>query len=53
MVAVHFHFRREPDHPGYAIIDILRIERGYIREHWDVMQEVPDPANCRNDNGMF
>lgn len=53
LVAVHFWFRREADHPGYAIIDILRIEDGYIREHWDVMQEVPDPAASKNGNGMF
>jgi predicted SnoaL-like aldol condensation-catalyzing enzyme len=53
LVAVHFWFRRQKDHPGYAIIDILRIEQGYIREHWDVMQEVPDPATCKNKNGMF
>ena len=53
LVAVHFHFRREPDTRGHAIIDILRIENGYIVEHWDAMQEVPDPATCKNDNGMF
>ena len=53
LVAVHFHFRREADHPGYAIVDILRIEGGYIREHWDVMQELPDPATSKNPNGMF
>ena len=53
LVAVHFHFRREVGHPGYAIVDILRIEGGYIREHWDVMQEVPDPATAKNTNGMF
>src|SRR5690606_41746977 len=53
LVAVHFHFRREADHPGYAIIDILRIADGYIREHWDVMQPVPDPGTTLNDNGMF
>lgn len=53
LVAVHFHFRREADHPGYAIIDILRIADGYIREHWDVMQPVPNPGTTQNDNGMF
>ncbi|MEO6041258.1 MAG: nuclear transport factor 2 family protein [Croceibacterium sp.] len=52
-VAVHFHFRRERDHPGYAIVDILRIVDGYVVEHWDVMQEVPDPATSKNRNGMF
>jgi len=53
LVAVHFHFRREQDTRGQAAIDILRIEGGYIVEHWDVMQDVPDPANTKNDNGMF
>ena len=53
LVAVHFHFRREADHPGYAIVDILRVEDGYIREHWDVMQEVPDPSTAKNSNGVF
>ena len=53
LVAVHFHFRRQKDHRGYAIIDILRIEAGYIVEHWDVMQEIPDPATVRNSNGLF
>ena len=53
LVAVHFHFRREVGHPGYAIVDILRIEGGYIREHWDVMQEVPDPDSSKNSNGVF
>ena len=53
LVAVHFHFIRERDTRGFAIIDILRMADGYIVEHWDVMQEVPDPATCRNSNGMF
>lgn len=53
LVSVHFHFKRTKDERGYAIIDILRIEAGYIVEHWDVMQEVPDPATCKNPNGMF
>lgn len=53
LVAVHFHFMREPDTRGHAIVDILRVDNGYIVEHWDVMQEVPDPATTKNDNGMF
>ena len=51
LVAVHHHFRRKKDDPGYAVVDILRIESGYVVEHWDVMQPVPDTA--RNRNGMF
>ncbi len=53
LVAVHHHFRRKREERGWAVVDILRIENGYVVEHWDVMQELPDPANAKNDNGMF
>jgi predicted SnoaL-like aldol condensation-catalyzing enzyme len=53
LVAVHHHFRREADERGWAVVDILRIEDGYIVEHWDVMQAVPDLAESKNANGMF
>jgi predicted SnoaL-like aldol condensation-catalyzing enzyme len=53
MVVVHYHFRRSPDDRGAAVVDIFRIEQGYLVEHWDVIQPLPDPATARNDNGMF
>ena len=53
LFAVHFHFRKESGHRGYSAIDILRVENGWIVEHWDVLQEVPDPATAKNPNGMF
>jgi predicted SnoaL-like aldol condensation-catalyzing enzyme len=53
LVAVHHHFRRKADERGWAVVDILRIANGYIVEHWDVMQPVPDPGECKNSNGMF
>lgn len=53
MVAVHFHFRRTPEERGHAIIDLLRFDSGYLVEHWDVMQELPEPGTTKNDNGMF
>lgn len=53
LVAVHHHFRRTKDERGWAVVDILRIEGGYVVEHWDVMQQVPDPAMALNSNGMF
>ena len=53
LVAIHFHFKYEPDTRGYAVVDVLRIDGGYIREHWDVLQDVPDPATSKNANGMF
>jgi predicted SnoaL-like aldol condensation-catalyzing enzyme len=52
-VAVHYHFRREPDDRGLAVVDIFRIESGYLVEHWDIMQPVPDPSAAKNQNGMF
>jgi len=53
LVAVHHHFRRTKAERGWAVVDILRIEGGYVVEHWDVMQPVPDPADTKNENGMF
>jgi predicted SnoaL-like aldol condensation-catalyzing enzyme len=41
-VTVHYHVRRWPDDPGWAVIDIFRIEDGKIAEHWDVMQDVAE-----------
>ncbi|MXP42164.1 hypothetical protein GRI75_10980 [Altererythrobacter soli] len=41
-VTVHYHVRRWPGDPGWAVIDIFRIEGGMIAEHWDVMQDVVD-----------
>ena len=52
-VVVHYHFRREPDDRGLAVVDVFRIEDGYLVEHWDIMQAVPDPSTTKNDNGMF
>ncbi len=53
LVVVHHHFRRRNDERGWAVVDILRIADGYVLEHWDVMQAVPDPAETKNPNGMF
>jgi predicted SnoaL-like aldol condensation-catalyzing enzyme len=50
-VILHVHAVREPATAGSAIVDIFRLEKGKIVEHWDVIQSVPD--KFANSNGMF
>lgn len=50
-VILHVHNVRDPGTRGAAIIDIFRLEKGKIVEHWDVRQDVPEKAT--HDNGMF
>ena len=45
--------RHAPDQRGLAVVDMFRIEDGWLVEHWDVIQPIPDPEACRNTNGMF
>ncbi|MEI9965423.1 MAG: nuclear transport factor 2 family protein [Caulobacteraceae bacterium] len=50
-VILHYHVVRWPGDPGFAVMDIFRLEDGMIVEHWDVVQDVPtDPINTI---GMF
>ena len=51
LVAVHYHFKRAPEDRGSAVVDIYRIEDGYLMEHWDVIQPIPEDA--LNQNTMF
>lgn len=53
LIAVHYHFTRSPEERGSAVVDIFQIEDGYLVEHWDVIQPVPDPETVQNDNTMF
>lgn len=53
IVAVHYHFKHAPDQRGMAVVDLFRIEHGYLVEHWDVIQPLPDPSIAKNANGMF
>jgi predicted SnoaL-like aldol condensation-catalyzing enzyme len=50
-VIVHVHVSRWPGDPGFAVVDMFRMQDGMIAEHWDVLQEVPvEPVN---PNSMF
>ncbi len=50
-VILHVHAVREPGSRGNAIIDIFRLEKGKIVEHWDAVQPIPEQS--ANSNGMF
>ena len=51
LVAVHVHVIFQPGDDGFAVVDIFRIAKGRIAEHWDVMQ--PITPSTKNDNGRF
>jgi predicted SnoaL-like aldol condensation-catalyzing enzyme len=45
-VIVHVLVKLNPQHRGFAVVDIFRLEDGLIAEHWDVLQDVPEhPVN--------
>jgi predicted SnoaL-like aldol condensation-catalyzing enzyme len=50
-VIAHIELHRWAGDPGYSIVDIFRLENGLVKEHWDVLQEVPE--NPINPNGLF
>lgn len=50
-VILHVHNTPAPGAQGKAIVDIFRLEKGKVVEHWDVIQPIPDKA--ANANGMF
>ena len=51
LVVLHVHSTRGDNTPGRAIVDIFRVEKGKVVEHWDVIQDIPEKA--ANSNGMF
>lgn len=51
LVAVHSHGKFAAADRGIAVMDILRVERCKVVEHWDVVQPVPETS--ANTNTMF
>jgi predicted SnoaL-like aldol condensation-catalyzing enzyme len=51
IVAIHAHYRLNPEDRGQSVVDIFRVLDGKIVEHWDVIQAVPETS--ANDNTMF
>ena len=50
-VILHVHSVRQPGTRGNAIVDIFRLDKGKVVEHWDAVQPIPETAN--NANTMF
>ncbi|MTV36997.1 nuclear transport factor 2 family protein [Duganella radicis] len=50
-VILHVYAAGPPGTRGSAIVDIFRLEKGKIVEHWDVAQPIPE--NPANANTMF
>jgi len=50
-VILHVHSILTPGTRGQAIVDIFRLAKGKVIEHWDVTQEIPEKSS--NPNGMF
>lgn len=51
MAVIHVHAKPEPASRGAAVIDMYRLEKGKIVEHWDVIQPVPEQS--QNTRPMF
>ena len=51
LVFLHVHSTQNTQDRGVAVVDIFRVEKGKIVEHWDVQQEVP--VEAANKNTMF
>ena len=54
LVVLHVFMQPNPNEPndrGMAVVDIFRVENGKIKEHWDVIQPIPETA--ANNNTMF
>lgn len=47
-VAVFHHMQQQDGDPGYAFVDMYRVEDGLIVEHWAVSMPVPDSIDPRH-----
>jgi predicted SnoaL-like aldol condensation-catalyzing enzyme len=51
MTMFHIHTVRFPGDPGMSIVDYFRLEGGKVKEHWEVVQEIPE--TLPHGNGVF
>lgn len=50
-VILHTHVTRHRGDPGFAVMDVMRVQDGMIAEHWDTIQPMPD--KLLHSNGVF
>jgi predicted SnoaL-like aldol condensation-catalyzing enzyme len=54
LVVLHVHSVLVPGTPGRHIVDIFRVEGDKVTEHWDVIQDIPEPLFPPiHDNWLF
>ncbi len=51
IVVLHLHVTRYAGHPGWSVIELMRVENDKVVEHWDIFETVPEKV--ANSNGMF
>jgi predicted SnoaL-like aldol condensation-catalyzing enzyme len=51
LVVLHVLSKMNKEDRGSAVVDIFRVEKGKIVEHWDVIQPIPEKS--ANTNTMF
>lgn len=51
LVVVHNKLQMNPQDRGSAVVDIFRVENCKIKEHWDVIQAIPEKS--ANAHPMF
>ena len=50
-VAVFHHITRVPGTPGESAVDLFKVEGGFIKEHWSILEDMPEETP--NASPMF
>jgi len=51
LVVLHVQSKKNAADRGRAIVELFRVDKGKVVEHWDVVQDIPESA--ANANSMF